>query len=111
LEGRVTRDTVVRNGSMSEDLSVLFDRLRELVDRRQAEPEPDVDDAERTLTDGYARALELERERLRVEERIRELAGRADDLDEARALSERLDRLDVELVELRELLGDLARTL
>ncbi|HWB57162.1 MAG TPA: hypothetical protein VG479_09530 [Gaiellaceae bacterium] len=96
---------------MSEDLSVLFDRLRELVDRRQAEPVPDVDDAERTLTDGYARALELERERLRVEGRIRELAGSAEHLDEARALSERLDRLDVELVELRELLGDLARTL
>jgi hypothetical protein len=96
---------------MSEDLSVLFDRLRELVDRRQAEPEPDVDDVERTLTDGYARALDLERERLRVEERIRELAGRADHLDEARALAERLDRLDVELVELRELLGDLAKTL
>jgi hypothetical protein len=111
LEARRTRDTVVRNSSMSEDLSVLFDRLRELVDRRQAEPEPDVDDVERTLTDGYARALELERERLRVEERIREVAGSADHLDEARALSERLDRLDVELAELRELLGDLARTL
>ena len=96
---------------MSEDLSVLFDRLRELVDRRQAEPVPDVNDAERTLTDGYARALELERERLHVEERIRELAGSADHLDEARALSERLDRLDVELAELRELLGDLAATL
>lgn len=96
---------------MSEDLSVLFDRLRELVDRRQAEPEPDVDDAERTLTDGYARALELERERLRVEERIREVAGSGDHLDEARALSERLDRLDVELLELRALLGDLAATL
>jgi hypothetical protein len=111
LEGRGRHDTVVRNGSMSEDLSVLFDRLRELVDRRQAEPEPDVDDAERTLTDGYARALGLERERLRVEERIREVAGSADHLDEARALSERLDHLDGELVELRALLGDLAATL
>jgi hypothetical protein len=39
------------------------------------------------------------------------VAGSADDLDEARALSERLDRLDVELVELRALLGDLAATL
>ena len=96
---------------MSEDLSVLFDRLRELVDRRQAEPAPDVNNVERTLTDGYARSLELERERLRVEERIRELAGSADHLDEARALSERLDHLDLELAELRVLLGDLAATL
>ena len=41
---------------------------------RRREP-ADPDAIELTLTDGYARALALDGERLRTEERIRELAG------------------------------------
>ena len=40
-----------------EDLSILCDRIRQLVERR---PTAQADDVEHTLTDGYARALALE---------------------------------------------------
>ncbi|HEX2044517.1 MAG TPA: hypothetical protein VHF23_02680 [Gaiellaceae bacterium] len=97
---------------MNEDLSVLFDRIRALLDpRRNGSPAPPVEEVEHTLTDGYARALALEGERLRVERRIRELAGSAEDATEASALSSRLAALDAELGDLRDLLRTLAATL
>jgi hypothetical protein len=97
---------------MNEDLSVLFDRIRGLLDpRRNGSPAPRTEEVEHTLTDGYARALALEGERLRTERRIRALAGRAEDATEAQALSSRLAALDAELGELRQLLRILAATL
>ena len=72
---------------MSDDLSVLFDRSALLVEPAAGGAGPDVNDVERTLTDGYARALALERRAApHAEERIRELAGSADHLDEVRVL-------------------------
>jgi len=52
------------------------------------------------LTDGYARALQLESERLRLERRIGELAHNFDgpeDADELKSLAGRLRDVDVEL--------------
>jgi hypothetical protein len=65
---------------------------------------------ERTLTDGYARALTLEAERLRIERR---LDNRDDPETEAHELlDERLVAIDTELVSLRDRLAILrARSL
>jgi hypothetical protein len=91
-----------------EDLTILCDRIRQLVERRPTAP---ADDVEHTLTDGYARALALEGEQLRARERMHALAGSADHLDELRALKGKLDCLDEQVTELRGLLGALAGTL
>ena len=68
------------------------------------------------MTDGYARALQLESERLRLERRIGELAHSFDgpeDADELKSLAGRLRDVGVELEGLpeasrRELLPELA---
>ena len=91
-----------------EDLADLCDRIRLLIDRPPAGRE---DDVERTLTDGYARALALEAERRRAENRLRALAGSAEHLVEAVALKGRVGRIDEELGELRLLLRGLAAQL
>ena len=87
---------------------MLCDRIRLLVDGRPAAP---ADDVEHTLTDGYARALALEGERLRAEERIHALAGSPEHVEELRVLKGRMERLDEQVTELRGLLGALAGTL
>jgi DNA repair exonuclease SbcCD ATPase subunit len=67
-------------------------------------------DAERTLMDGYARALDLEAERTRLERRFAELAqALAQDhdtsrLSELRSLKQRLSSTEAELTHLREVL-------
>ncbi|MGH3112006.1 MAG: hypothetical protein ACRDOP_00895 [Gaiellaceae bacterium] len=91
-----------------EDLTILCDRIRLLVERRPTAP---ADDVEHTLTDGYARALALEGEQLRARERVHALAGSPDHVDELRALKGKLDCLDRQVAELRGLLGALAGTL
>jgi hypothetical protein len=97
---------------MNEDLSLLFDRIRTLVNgQTSAVPAPRAEEIEHTLTDGYARALALEGERLRAERRLRALAGDADRATELRVLSTRLHALDTELRELRDLLQVLSATL
>jgi hypothetical protein len=73
----------------------------------------EVESIERTLTDGYAYALELEGERWRLERKIGEVArllggdGTADHAAELASLSQRLSRADGELVELRRHLATL----
>jgi hypothetical protein len=91
-----------------EDLTILCDRIRVMLDQRHGAP---ADDVEHTLTDGYARALALEGERRRAEHRLQALAGNADHLDEQRALKSHLGGIDDQLAELRRLLGVLAATL
>jgi len=69
---------------------------------------------EDTLTDGYARALQLEAERLRLERRIGELARSVDgpeEADELKALAGRLGDVNVELEGLRDRLGLLQKHL
>jgi hypothetical protein len=77
--------------------------------------ERDLDQIERTLTDGYAYALRLEGERLRLEKRLAEVAQElpAGDLAgkgaELTSLSQRLDGNADELTMLRGRLGELRR--
>jgi hypothetical protein len=73
----------------------------------------DLDAIERTLTDGYAKALSLEGERLRLEKRIGEVVatiGAEDATSKAHelsALSKRLEASDDDLTRLRGLLAEL----
>jgi hypothetical protein len=64
---------------------------------------------EDTLTEGYAKALALEAERLRIERKLGEVARIATpgDADELRSLGTRLRRADGEIEHLRSLLGTL----
>lgn len=96
---------------MNDDLSVLLDRVRRLLDRGGERTEADADVVELTLTDGYARALALEGERRRLDARIRELAGGAEHAAELRGLKARAEAVDGELGELRGALTVLASTL
>ena len=93
---------------MADDISVLFDRIRELLDGDALRQQTDRDAVELTLADGYARALALDRERLRTEARVRELAGSDEHVGEVRILKARLALLEEELAQLRGLLGTLS---
>jgi predicted nucleic acid-binding Zn-ribbon protein len=78
-------------------------------------PERDLDTIERTLTDGYARALSLEAEKWRLEKRINEVAQslpRGDTATKARelaALAKRVEVSVIDLTDLRSRLSDLRR--
>ena len=97
------------------DLAPLLERITALLKTRSADPgKPLVTEMEDTLTDGYARALQLEAERLRLERRIGELARSVDgpeEADELKALAGRLRDVDVELEGLRNRLGLLQKHL
>ena len=97
------------------DLAPLLERITTLLRNRPADPgKPLVTEMEDTLTDGYARALQLEGERLRIERRIGELARSVDGPDEAaelKALAARLRAVDGELGGLRGHLGALQKHL
>ncbi len=97
------------------DLAPLLERIGSLLKNRSADPgKPLVTEMEDTLTDGYARALQLEAERLRLERRIgalaRSVTGR-EQADELRGLAGRLRDIDLELDGLRGQLGALQRHL
>ena len=81
---------------MTDDLPLLIDRLRFLVDH----PGDELGAIEHTLTDGYARALALEAERRRAEAACASWLG-MDALAEQRILKVRLEQIDAELAELR----------
>jgi len=92
--------------------------LLEQIDELLAEPAPKEEPAslaylERTLTDGYAYALELESERWRLERRMSELAGELHDGDqelkakELALLSDRLSSNERLLARLRNTLTEL----
>jgi hypothetical protein len=72
-------------------------------------PAPTLEHVEDTLTEGYATALALEAERLRLQRRIGEVAriGSGEHVDELRSLGSRLTSADGELERLRALLGSL----
>lgn len=89
---------------MSEDTARLIGRVRELLGNSGG-------DVERTLTDGYAGALALEAERVRLERRFAELTKSLADnpgserLHELRSLRHRISRTDDELSQLRAVLA------
>jgi len=97
------------------DHAPLLERISSLLKNRSADPgKPLLTEMENTLTDGYARALELEGERLRLERRIGELAHRVEgpeEADELKALAGRLRDIDTELDGLRSRLGALQKHL
>ena len=95
-----------------DNLRPLIDRIRSLLDGRTADPGGSVTGVEHTLTDGYAAALELEGERLRIERRMSELARTVEHPEEAgelRRLAGRLIATEAKLSELRTLLAELRR--
>ena len=100
---------------LKADLAPLLERISRLLKNRSADPgKPLVTEMEDTLTDGYARALQLEAERLRLERRIGELARSVDgpeEADELKALAGRLRDVNVELEGLRDRLGLLQKHL
>ncbi len=92
--------------------------MTELLEQIQAlisDSARDIDQIERTLTDGYAHALSLEAERSRLERRMAEVTQsiqRGDTAKKARepaTLTKRLEGNQGDLPTLRNLLGDLRK--
>jgi hypothetical protein len=95
-----------RETAMSNDFPLLLDQIRALLDAAP-DDEAGLAEMENTLTDGCARALLLETERVRIEKQIGELAQGDEDpiqLEELRSLSDRRSESEAELVRLRALL-------
>jgi len=92
-------------------MTELLDRITKLL----GAPARDLDQIERTLTDGYAHALSLEAERVRLEKRMAKVSQdieQGDTARKARELSKMAQRLDGnadDLVKLRSMLADLRR--
>src|SRR5215472_301833 len=93
---------------------LLQEKIAELLRRPEKGADaPSLDSIESTLTDGYAQALALEAERMRIERRLGEVARDAGEVAahsvaaEIAELSERLDSADGEIVRLRSLLRSL----
>jgi ABC-type phosphate transport system auxiliary subunit len=90
-----------------------YAQITALLEAAADETGPSADRLEDTLTAGYAVALTLEAERLRLERRIAEVAAKlGDDSSELRTkeltgLAERLSQADGELVRLRAVLVSL----
>jgi chromosome segregation ATPase len=92
-------------------MTKLFDQIAKLISASTR----DLDEIERTLTDGYAHALSLEAEKWRLQKRIAEVAqglqrgDTAEKTHELSALAERLDGNEGDLAQLRARLADLRR--
>jgi predicted nucleic acid-binding Zn-ribbon protein len=92
-------------------MSDLLEKIKALIDASTN----DVDQIEHTLTDGYAQAMSLQAERLRLERRISEAAAQIEHGDtaakarELSALAGRLDGNAGDLRDLRSRLADLRR--
>ena len=85
----------------------LVDRVRALLDSSSKDPRgPKIEELEHTLTDGYAAALALEGECLRIGKRIGELRVEG---SESTQLRGRLRETEEELARLRDLLSVLRR--
>jgi hypothetical protein len=91
---------------VAHEVSILLERIEALLGGA-----PRVPELERTLTDGYATALALEGERIRIERRMNGVAAVIDDdpqgAKELSVLAEQRARVDRDLRQLRERLGQL----
>ena len=89
----------------------LLDRISTLL----GDSPRDLDEIERTLTDGYACALSLEAERWRLEGRVTGISqgiedgDLADNVRELADVAKRLERNRGDLTKLRDLLSELRR--
>jgi septation ring formation regulator EzrA len=97
-------------------LPALLEQIDRLLTSSSSTEEPaTLDRLERTLTDGYAHALELESERWRLERRMSELAGELSDgnhelkAEELASVSRRLSLTGEELEHLRATLAQLRK--
>ena len=91
------------------EMNVLLDQINAVA----ADGTAGREHVERTLTDGYAHALTLESERLRLQKRIDELAHRQDtgaDAEELKLLARELDGNALDLSKLRQALAELRRS-
>ena len=99
---------------MALDLAHLLARIDELVAADgDVASAPELAELEDTLTDGYAKALALEGDRLRMQKELAEVARRASAVEIAklRELAEHLERAETDLTRLRAMLERLrART-
>ena len=98
---------------MADDQELL-ERIQALADAMAEGPALPRSEMEPIVTDGYARALELDAECLRIERRIDELtedaaAGREVPRGELKALLRRLRDASMQSAELRALLGPLRK--
>src|SRR5262245_52795980 len=86
------------------EVNVVLERIETLLGGAQP-----VVELERTLTDGYATALALEGERIRIDRKIDGVAaaieGDPEGVQKLSALAERRAKLDRDLTHLRERLG------
>jgi hypothetical protein len=90
----------------------VIDRIRALLDGRATDPSGVLTDVEHTLTDGYALALELEGECLRLGRRMADLTRtveRPEEAEQLRRLAAKLIETEAELSKLRVLLDELDR--
>jgi len=99
---------------MTHEIARLYDDIHALLEEPADEEAPRYRARlEHTLTDGYARALELEAESQRLERRVAELAGGLNGSSPAPATEElgeaarRLGDIDAELARLRGVLTTL----
>jgi chromosome segregation ATPase len=92
---------------------MIYDQIRSMLEAPPSGAKaPSLDEIEDTLTAGYANALALDAERLRIERKIAEIATNLDADHEPRAaelatLSQRLTAADGDLAQLRLLLSSL----
>ena len=93
---------------MPHDLPLLLARIDELVEAdADAATAPRLAEMEHTLTDGYAKALALEGDRLRIQKELADVARSASgtlELARLRELAERLERAETDLTRLRAML-------
>jgi hypothetical protein len=100
---------IVRVPAKEPDRVAVLSDIRSLSAMRT----PQLDQVERTLTDGYACALEIEAERLRLQRRLEQRAvalggGSGPPVEEVAGLAQGMVRAGQELAELRAALTRLA---
>lgn len=105
---------LVRGPPQTSFPAVIQDDIRSLLDAPPSGDEaPSLAHIEHTLTSGYARALALEAERLRIERKLADVASRLgdeatdEDASELAQLGQRLSVADDDLSRLRGLLASL----
>jgi len=102
------RIIVGMDAAPTDEYAVLCEEIRTLLEEPPSAPEQSLARLEDTLTEGYARALALEAERLRLERQIGALGADvrdgADSREEIATLAARLSHASGRLARLRTLL-------